>query len=104
MHGPPRSAASFLQLLGRFGRLGRPAEMLFIVHDSCQLFTAVATVAVAARHRSESLRPRLLSWDLLVKQILNLVRNRQRIGEMEIIRRTRVLSHLRIFLKTTLDL
>ncbi|HJJ56986.1 MAG TPA: DEAD/DEAH box helicase [Methanocorpusculum sp.] len=68
-YGTPLSVASFLQRLGRTGRRGSPAQMVFILNNVCELLTSCATVESAMRHESESLMAQDFPCDVLVQQL-----------------------------------
>ncbi|HJJ31824.1 MAG TPA: DEAD/DEAH box helicase, partial [Methanocorpusculum sp.] len=83
--GPPLSASSFLQRLGRTGRRGNPAEMVFILRDSCELLTAIAAVETAAAHKSECLTPPKCPYDVLIQQLFLLIKSRRAVSESALI-------------------
>ncbi|HJJ58832.1 MAG TPA: DEAD/DEAH box helicase [Methanocorpusculum sp.] len=90
--GPPISAASFLQRLGRTGRRGKPAEMVFVLRDACELLTTAAAIEAASRHESEPLSPPECPYDVLLQQLLVLVKSKGGISGASLIRSLRSLS------------
>ena len=90
--GPPLSAASFLQRLGRTGRRGKPAEMVFVLRDACELLTTAAAIEAAARHESEALLPPECPYDVLLQQLFIQVKSRPGISGAHLIRHLRSLS------------
>ena len=90
--GPPLSASSFLQRLGRTGRRGKPAEMVFILKDSCELLTAAAAVEAAAAHKSECLIPPKNPYDVLLQQLFLLIKSRRAVSEPALISALKRLS------------
>ncbi|HJJ48395.1 MAG TPA: DEAD/DEAH box helicase [Methanocorpusculum sp.] len=90
--GPPKSAASFLQRLGRTGRRGNPASMTFILKDACELLICVSAIEAAMRHESESLRVPACPYHVFVQQLFLLLKNRQGLGLPAIIRSLQALS------------
>ena len=83
--GPPLSVASFLQRLGRTGRRGKPAQMMFILQNPCELLISAAAVESAMQHKSESLHPPAFAADVLVQQMLILLKGTPGIGKRQII-------------------
>ena len=83
--GPPLSAASFLQRLGRTGRRDKPSKMVFILQNPCELLITSAAVESAMQHKSESLHPPAFPADVLVQQLLILLKGNTGLGKQQII-------------------
>jgi ATP-dependent Lhr-like helicase len=83
--GPPLSAASFLQRLGRTGRRDKPSRMVFILQNPCELLITSAAVESAMQHKSESLKPPKYPADVLAHQLLILLKGRMGLGKRQII-------------------
>lgn len=83
--GPPLSAASFLQRLGRTGRRGKPSRMVFILQNPCELLMTSASVESAMQHKSESLKPPKFQADVQVQQLLILLKGNTGLGKRQII-------------------
>ncbi len=75
-YGPPRSVSSFLQRLGRTGRRGSPAKMIFIVSNACDLLIAVSVIEAAMHHSVESLKAPSRPYHVLVQQLFLLLKGR----------------------------
>lgn len=75
-YGPPRSVASFLQRLGRTGRRGRTAAMMFILQSSCDLLIAAATIESAMRHEIEPLTAPAHAYHVMIQQLFLLLKSR----------------------------
>ena len=84
-YGAPKSVASFLQRLGRTGRRGKPAAMVFLLATPCDLLISAAVIESAMRHESEPLAAPDAAWHVLVQQLFLLLRNRMSLGKTAII-------------------
>jgi len=71
---PPQSADSFLQRSGRAGRRGKPAKVMVVAHTTAELLIAAAQVSLALRSQVEPQQPLQWSYDVLLQQLLCLVR------------------------------
>jgi len=83
--GPPLSVSSFLQRLGRTGRRGKPARMVFILQNSCELLISAAAVESAMQHKSECLTPPRFAADVLVQQLFLLLQKGTGLGRRQIV-------------------
>ena len=75
-YGAPRSVSSFLQRLGRTGRRGMPARMVFIVSNACDLLIAVSVIEAAMDHKVESLNPPVCPYHVLIQQLFLLLKGK----------------------------
>ena len=75
-YGAPRSVSSFLQRLGRTGRRGKPARMVFIVTNTCDLLTAVSVIEAAMSNMVEILRPFSCPYHVLIQQLFLLLKGK----------------------------
>ena len=75
-YGPPRTVSSFLQRLGRTGRRGTPARMIFIVSNACDLLIAVSVIEAAMHHSVESLKAPTRPYHVLIQQLFLLLKGR----------------------------
>lgn len=83
--GAPTSVASFLQRLGRTGRRGEPAQMLFVVESPCEFILSLAAIESAMQHVSESLLPPAFPADVLAQQLFILLKGKTGLGKSQII-------------------
>ncbi|HJJ28703.1 MAG TPA: DEAD/DEAH box helicase [Methanocorpusculum sp.] len=90
--GPPKSAASFLQRLGRTGRRGNPASMTFILKDACELLITAAAIEAAMHHESEALEPPVCPYHVFIQQLFLLLKNKSGLGLPAIVRSMQALS------------
>ncbi|MDO8840990.1 DEAD/DEAH box helicase, partial [Methanocalculus sp.] len=90
--GPPDSAASFLQRLGRTGRRGSPSEMAFILASEDDTLVAAAALEAAREHEAESLYPPALPCHVFVQQLFLLLRAGRAVGRRPLIEAVRRLT------------
>ncbi len=91
-YGAPKSVASFLQRLGRTGRRGKPAVMVFLLASPCDLLISAAVIESAMRHESEPLSAPSAAWHVLVQQLFLLLRNSMSLGKAAIVSSIHALS------------
>lgn len=91
-YGPPRTVSSFLQRLGRTGRRGTPARMIFIVSNACDLLIAVSVIEAAMHHSVESLKAPTRPYHVLIQQLFLLLKGRTGMSLRSIIDSLRALT------------
>ncbi|PKG33164.1 DEAD/DEAH box helicase, partial [Methanoregula sp.] len=67
--GPPDTVSSFLQRMGRSGRRGRPAFVVFVLETPCQLLCSCAIIECAIDRRVEGLHPPERPFNVLLQQL-----------------------------------
>lgn len=67
--GPPDTVSSFLQRMGRSGRRGRPAFVVFVLETPCQLLCSCAIIECAIDRRVEDLYPPERPFNVLLQQL-----------------------------------
>lgn len=67
--GPPDTVSSFLQRMGRSGRRGRPAFVIFVLETPCQLLCSCAIIECAIDRRVEDLHPPERPFNVLLQQL-----------------------------------
>jgi ATP-dependent Lhr-like helicase len=85
--GPPRSVSSFLQRMGRSGRRGRPAHVVWILSSPCELLCSVAIVECAMQGLVEPLAPCTRPYNVFVQQLFLQLLVHPRIGRRQLIAR-----------------
>ncbi|OPY36278.1 MAG: putative ski2-type helicase [Methanoregula sp. PtaU1.Bin051] len=68
--GPPSSVSSFLQRMGRSGRRGKAAHVVWVLEGACELLCSVAILECAMHHKVEPLRPLRQPYNVLAQQML----------------------------------
>jgi len=91
-YGAPRSVSSFLQRLGRTGRRGSPAKMIFIVSNACDLLIAVSVIEAAMDHSVESLKAPSCPYHVLIQQLFLLLKGSTGMSLQSIIDALRALT------------
>lgn len=67
--GPPDTVSSFLQRMGRSGRRGRPAFVVFVLETPCHLLCSCAIIECAIARRVEDLHPPDQPYNVLLQQL-----------------------------------
>ncbi len=86
-YGPPSSVSSLLQRLGRSGRRDGPARMGFILDTPEAIARTVAAILAAAEGLVEPVRIPRYPFDLLVREILLLVRDHGKVAVPDLVSR-----------------
>jgi ATP-dependent Lhr-like helicase len=82
---PPDSVSSFLQRMGRSGRRGRPAFVVWVLEDPCQLLCSCAIIECAIDRRVEDLHPVKMPYNVLLQQLFLTLHNQQRAGRAKVV-------------------
>jgi ATP-dependent Lhr-like helicase len=67
--GPPDSVSSFLQRMGRSGRRGKAAHVVWILKSPAEFLCSVAIIECAVRNDVEDLRPLKKPYNVMLQQI-----------------------------------
>jgi len=81
---PPHSADSFLQRSGRAGRRGQRAKVVVVANNTAELLVATAQVNLALQNQVESQQPLEWSYDVLLQQLLCLVREYEGVPKKQV--------------------
>jgi ATP-dependent Lhr-like helicase len=76
--GPPDSVSSFLQRMGRSGRRGKAAYVVWILKNSRELLCSVAIIECAVQKHVEDLRPPEKPYNVLLQQVFLYLHNHSR--------------------------
>ena len=76
--GPPNSVSSFLQRMGRTGRRGKSAFIVWLLQNPCELLCSVAIIECAIKKEVENLVPPLKPYNVLLQQIFLFLHNHPR--------------------------
>lgn len=79
--GSPSTVSSFLQRLGRSGRREHAARMIFVWKDPEDCARICAVIEAASRGEVEEIHPPSLPFQVIVQQILLIIRHTGRIAE-----------------------
>jgi ATP-dependent Lhr-like helicase len=82
--GPPDTVSSFLQRMGRSGRRGRAAYMVWILSNPCELLCSCAIIECAMDRRVEQLHPRKKPYNVLLQQLFLSLHHHHRISKRTI--------------------
>ena len=89
--GPPDSVSSFLQRMGRSGRRGRAAFVVWVLEDPCQLLCSCAIIECAIDRKVEDLHPIKRPFNVLLQQLFLLLHDQHRTSLRKLA--TGLLSH-----------
>ncbi len=89
--GPPDSVSSFLQRMGRSGRRGRAAFVVWVLEDPCQLLCSCAIIECAIDRKVEDLHPVKRPFNVLLQQLFLVLHFQHRISFRNLA--TGLLSH-----------
>jgi ATP-dependent helicase Lhr and Lhr-like helicase len=84
--GPPNSVSSFLQRMGRSGRRGKAANVVWIVKTPCELLCSVAIIECAMAKTVEDLRPPEKPYNVLLQQFFLFLHRHPQVSRREVIR------------------
>jgi ATP-dependent Lhr-like helicase len=76
--GPPDSVSSFLQRMGRSGRRGKAAYVVWILKSPAELLCSIAIIECAVRNDVEDLRPLKKPYNVMLQQIFLYLHNHSR--------------------------
>lgn len=82
--GPPDSVSSFLQRMGRSGRRGKAAMVVWILKDPRELLCSIAIIECAMAKEVEDLTPPQLPYNVLLQQFLLILHRRGQITRREL--------------------
>nr|WP_319377293.1 DEAD/DEAH box helicase [uncultured Methanoregula sp.] len=89
--GPPASVSSFLQRMGRSGRRGKAAYVLWILKDPCELLCSCAIIECALEKVTEPLQPLQKPYPVLLQQLFLYLHQRKCSSRRQL--ETALLSH-----------
>jgi ATP-dependent helicase Lhr and Lhr-like helicase len=84
--GPPNTVSSFLQRMGRSGRRGMPANVVWIVTSPCELLCSLAIIECAMAKTVEGLRPPVKPYNVLLQQLFLFLHRNPQVSRREVIR------------------
>lgn len=83
--GPPGSVSSFLQRMGRSGRRGKAANVVWIIRTPCELLCSLAIIECAMEKMVEDLHPPAKPYNVLLQQLFLLLHRRQQVTKKDIV-------------------
>jgi ATP-dependent helicase Lhr and Lhr-like helicase len=82
--GPPNTVSSFLQRMGRSGRRGKAANVVWIVKTPCELLCSVAIIECAMEKRAEDLQPLKRPYNVLLQQLFLFLHRHPQVSRREV--------------------
>ncbi|HII98745.1 MAG TPA: DEAD/DEAH box helicase [Methanoregula sp.] len=83
--GPPNTVSSFLQRMGRSGRRGKAANVVWIVKNSCELLCSIAIIECAMEKSVEDLHPPERPYNVLLQQLFLSLHRKGRVSKNELV-------------------
>lgn len=84
--GPPNTVSSFLQRMGRSGRRGKAANVVWIVKNPCELLCSIAIIECAMEKSVEDLHPPERPYNVLLQQLFLSLHRKGRVSNSELVR------------------
>ncbi|NMB79443.1 MAG: DEAD/DEAH box helicase [Methanomicrobiales archaeon] len=82
--GPPATVSSFLQRMGRSGRRGKAANVVWIVKNPCEFLCSAAIIECAMQRCVEALHPPEKPYNVLIQQVFLTLLRRQQVSRKEL--------------------
>jgi ATP-dependent Lhr-like helicase len=82
--GPPNTVSSFLQRMGRSGRRGKAANVVWIVKTPCELLCSLAIIECAMERTVEDLRPPEKPYNVLLQQMFLFLHRKQQVSKKQV--------------------
>jgi ATP-dependent Lhr-like helicase len=82
--GPPNTVSSFLQRMGRSGRRGKAANVVWIVKSPCELLCSIAIIECAMDKTVETLHPPQKPYNVLLQQLFLFLHRKQQVSWKQI--------------------
>jgi ATP-dependent helicase Lhr and Lhr-like helicase len=82
--GPPTTVSSFLQRMGRSGRRGKAANVVWIVRTPCELLCSLAIIECAMERTVEDLRPPEKPYNVLLQQLFLFLHRKQQVSKKQV--------------------
>jgi len=83
--GPPHSVSSFLQRMGRSGRRGKAAYVVWILKDPRELLCSIAIIECAIQKQVENLRPQKKPFGVMLQQVFLRLRHHPRTTRRDLV-------------------
>lgn len=83
--GPPNTVSSFLQRMGRSGRRGKAANVVWIVKNSCELLCSIAIIECAMEKSVEDLHPPERPYNVLLQQLFLYLHRKGRVSRQQVV-------------------
>lgn len=82
--GPPTTVSSFLQRMGRSGRRGKAANVVWIAKSPCELLCSLAIIECAMEKTVEDLNPVEKPYNVLIQQMFLFLHRKQRVAKKQL--------------------
>lgn len=82
--GPPNTVSSFLQRMGRSGRRGKAANVVWIVKTPCELLCSIAIIECAMEKTVEDLLPPKKPYNVLLQQLFLFLHRKQQVSKKQV--------------------
>ncbi len=84
--GPPNTVSSFLQRMGRSGRRGKAANVVWIVKNSCELLCSIAIIECAMEKTVEDLHPPERPYNVIIQQLFLYLHRKERVSRQQVVK------------------
>jgi ATP-dependent Lhr-like helicase len=84
--GPPTTVSSFLQRMGRSGRRGKAASVIWIVKSPCELLCSIAIIECAMERAVEDLRPPQKPYNVFLQQLFLSLHSHAVVSRRQVVR------------------